>query len=41
MALAAQLFVRGKVPVIPKFSKNRDRVKRVIEISRQGDKETR
>ena len=34
----AQLFVKGKVPVIPKFSKNRDRVKRVIEISRQGNK---
>jgi hypothetical protein len=29
------------VPVLPKFSKNRDRVKRVIEISRHGDKVTR
>src|SRR5512143_826788 len=28
LALAANLFVKGKVPVIPKFSKNRDRVKR-------------
>jgi hypothetical protein len=41
MALAASLFVKGKVPVLPKLSKNRDRVKRVIEISRQGDKMTR
>jgi hypothetical protein len=41
MALAANLFVKGKVPVLPKFSKNRDRVKRVIEISRHGDTVTR
>jgi len=40
MALAANLFVKGKVPIVPKFSKNRDRVKRVIEKSRQGDKVT-
>jgi hypothetical protein len=38
MALAANLFVKGKVPVLPKLSKNRDRVKRVIEQSRQGNK---
>jgi hypothetical protein len=38
MALAAQLFIKGKVPVLPKFSKNRDRVKRVLEMSRQGNK---
>jgi hypothetical protein len=38
MALAANLFVKGKVPIVPKFSKNRDRVKRVIEQSRQGNK---
>ena len=41
MPLAANLFVKGKVPVLPRFSKNRSRVQRVIEISRQGDKETR
>jgi hypothetical protein len=41
MGLAANLFVKGKVPIVPKFSRNRDRVKRVIEISRQGDKVTR
>src|SRR5512139_2502475 len=38
MALAAQLFVKGKVPVVPRLSENRDRVKRVIERSRQGNK---
>ena len=34
MALAANLFVKGKIPVLPKLSKNRDRVKRVIEQSK-------
>ncbi len=34
IALAANLFVKGKVPVLPKLSKNRDRVKRVIEQSK-------
>jgi heterodisulfide reductase subunit C len=38
MSLAANLFIKGKVPVMPKLSKNRDRVKRVIEQSRQGSK---
>jgi heterodisulfide reductase subunit C len=41
MSVAANLFVKGKVPVLPKLSKNRSRVQRVIEISRHGDKETR
>jgi len=36
--LAANLLVKGKVPVMPKLSKNRDRVKRVIEQSRQESK---
>lgn len=37
----AQLFLKGKVPVLPTFSRNRDRVKRVIEQSRPGDTVTR
>jgi hypothetical protein len=42
LPLAANLFVKGKVPVLPRFSKNRDRVKHVLEMTkRQGDKETR
>jgi heterodisulfide reductase subunit C len=38
MALAANLFVKGKIPVLPQLSKNRSRVQRVIEQSRQVDK---
>jgi len=34
MGLAAQLFVKGKVPVLPRLSKNRDRVKRVLKMTR-------
>jgi heterodisulfide reductase subunit C len=34
----AQLFLKGKVPVLPKFSRNRARVRRVFERSRQGNK---
>jgi heterodisulfide reductase subunit C len=37
LPLAVNLFVKGKVPVLPRLSKNRDRVKRVIEHSRQGN----
>jgi heterodisulfide reductase subunit C len=38
MGVAAQLLIKGKVPVLPKFSKNRARVKRVFEKSKQVDK---
>jgi heterodisulfide reductase subunit C len=41
MALAANLFVKGKIPVLPQFSKSRARVQRVIEQSRQGNTVTR
>jgi hypothetical protein len=34
MPLAANLFVKGKVPVLPRLSKNRDRVKRVLQDAR-------
>jgi heterodisulfide reductase subunit C len=38
MGVAAQLLMKGKIPILPKFSKNRARVQRVIEKSKQGAK---
>ncbi len=39
--VAPQMLLKGKVPVLPKLSKNRARVKRVFEKCRQADKVTR